>query len=357
MFFSTDSEKRVEKVYIIVYAFIAELSQIGELHMRIQQLSEQTGISKRNIHFYIKEKLLAPKTDTTNGYYDFSKKDQEQLLLIKYFRKMGLSISDIKSLLENPASAEYYLRMHIGRLEQELHTLSVNKDNLLSILGQLPIRPTFSDLYLHTKQKYDAEQSHYNTPLYDGKLVNHFLWRTFWQQEELSEYQQYLWDKMNRLTDSREKNEHYTKIYDYLCQQDQKKINHFYEEGNTHFYRIAEFSSENLSTHVEELKTAITEFIQTPAAVKQWKEHYFDFQLPLMHIFTGEIGKLAKEMSPFYANYDQNSRIACEIVYNWLLSEDGYPLYEEIMHTLTGYVDLNNFYHTELEFMNTIFKY
>ena len=325
--------------------------------MRIQQLSEQTGISKRNIHFYIKEELLHPKTDLVNGYYDFSEEDLQQLLLIKYFRNTGLSISNIKSLIENPASAEYYLRMHIGRLEQELHALSANKDTLLSILERLPIRPDFLDLYIHTKEECALDHAISTTPLYDGKLVNHFLWRTFWQQENLSEYQQYLWDKMNRLTDSREKNEHYTKIYDYLCQQDQKIFNAFYEEGNAHFYHIASFSSETLSLHVEELKTAITEFIHTPAAIKQWKEHYYQFQLPLMHIFTGEIGKLAYEMSPFFAAYECNSIEACQIVYDWLLSEDGSELYQKVITSLDGYVDLTNFYHTELEFMNTIFKY
>lgn len=325
--------------------------------MRIQQIAKETGISKRNIHFYIKEELLTPKIDAVNNYYDFSEKDREQLLLIKHFRSMGLSIVNIKALLENPASAEYYLRMHIGRLEQELHSLSANKDTLLAILEKLPIRPAFSDLYVHTTETCKREPIDSTPPLYDGKLVNHFLWRTFWQQEELSEYQQYLWDKMNRLTDSREKNEHYTKIYDYLCQQDQKKINAFYEEGNAHFYRIAEFSSENLSIHIEELKTAIMEFIHNPTAVKQWKAYYLDFQLPLMHIFTGEIGKLAREMSPFFAAYERNSSQACQVVYDWLLNEDGNLLYQEILTALEGYVDLENYYHMELEFMNTIFKY
>ena len=325
--------------------------------MRIQELSKQTGISKRNIHFYIKEQLLTPKTDPANGYYDFSEEDKQQLLLIKHFRDMELSISNIKSLLENPASAEYYLRMHIGRLEQELHTLSTNKETLFAILEKLPIRPAFSDLYPHTTQICDTDNMHVTSPLYDGKLVNHFLWRTFWQQEELSEYQQYLWDKMNRLTDSREKNEHYARIYDYLCRQDQKKINAFYEEGNAHFHYIASFSSENLSTHVEEIKTAINEFIHCPTAVKQWKEHYYDFQLPLMHIFAGEIGKLEKEMSPFFAAYERNSSKACQIVYDWLLSEEGHPLYQEILTALEEYVDLENYEHAELEFMNTIFKY
>lgn len=325
--------------------------------MRIQQLSEKTGISKRNIHFYIKEGLLKPKTDTANGYYDFSEKNLEQLLFIKEFRNMGLSISNIKSLLENPASAEYYLRMHIGRMEQELHNLSANKAMLLSILEKLPVRPSFSDVYFHTTQTCVTEHLLKPSPLYDGKLVNHFIWRTFLQQEELSEYQQYLWDKINRLTDTREKNEHYARLYDYLCQQDQKKINHFYEGELAHFQHIAAFTNENLSIHVGEIKQSITAFIHNPIAVRQWKEYYFDFQLPLMHIFTSEIGTLAKEMSPFYAAYEHNTSHACAIVFDWLLSKEGQSLYQEIMSSLDGYIHLEHYNHTELEFMNTIFKY
>lgn len=325
--------------------------------MRIQQLSEQTGISKRNIHFYIKEHLLHPKTDALNGYYDFLKEDLERLILIKHFRDMGLSISNIKSLLDNPTSTEYYLRMHIGRLEKELHSLSQNKATLLSILDKIPVRPTFSDLYLHTTETCDSKSQSHSVLDYDGKLVNHFIWRTFWQEEELSEYQKYLWDKINRLTDTREKNVHYARLYDYLCQQEQKKINAFYEDGTAHFHHIASFTSENISLHVEEIKHSICEFLHNPTAVKLWKEFYFDFQLPLMHIFTEEIGHLAKEMSPFYSKYEQNSTLACKIVYDWLRSNDGKDLYQEIMSRLDGFVDLENFEHAELEFMNTIFRY
>ena len=209
--------------------------------MRIQELSRKTDITKRNIHFYIKEGLLTPSTDSVNGYYNFSHADYEQLLLIKQLRHLGLSISNIKSLLQNPASTEYYLRMHIGRLEQEMEQLVANKTSILSILEKLPVSPDFNHLYTITAMESNQKATD-TTPLYDGKLVNHFLWRTFWEKENLSEYQQYLWDKMNRLTNHREQNEHFAKVYDYLCQQDQKKINALYKERNLHFNRIAELS-------------------------------------------------------------------------------------------------------------------
>ena len=123
--------------------------------MRIQEMSKKTGITKRNIHFYIKEELLTPSIDSINGYYDFSEADYKQLLLIKQLRQTGLSISNIRSLLQNPASAEYYLRMHIGRLEQEMEQIVNNRSTLLSILEQLPVSPSFDELYeIYTQKQY-----------------------------------------------------------------------------------------------------------------------------------------------------------------------------------------------------------
>ena len=324
--------------------------------MRIQTLSEKTGISKRNIHYYIKENLFTPKTDDTNGYYDFSEEDYQRLLMIKHLRNMGLSISVIKALLNNPASAEYYFRMQIGLIEQQISELSSSSQNLQSILKELPVNPAYSDLSaLLTKEEFYSICP--PSLQYDGKLVNHFLWRSFWQEKKLSEYQQFLWEKINRLTDTREKNEHYAKLYDYLCSQSQNKIDALYRERNSHFNRIAAFSDEEVFSYAEEMKQNIQVFIHTPAAVRQWKEHYEEFLLPQMYIFTGEIGQLAMEMSSFFSSYRNHSARACKLTFQWLHCEDGRKLLEEIHSVLNGFIHLNEFGHAELESMNIIFKY
>ena len=51
--------------------------------MKMKGICERTGISKRNIHFYIKEGLLTPATNPENGYYDFSEEDCQKILFIK----------------------------------------------------------------------------------------------------------------------------------------------------------------------------------------------------------------------------------------------------------------------------------
>ena len=39
--------------------------------MKMRELCERTGMSKRNVHYYIKEGLLSPRQDQVNGYYDY----------------------------------------------------------------------------------------------------------------------------------------------------------------------------------------------------------------------------------------------------------------------------------------------
>lgn len=324
--------------------------------MRIQTLSERTNISKRNIHFYIKEGLLCPKVNDTNGYYDFSEEDFKRLMLIKNFRYAGFSVSSIRSLLNTPASTEYHLRMRLGRVEQEIELLHHTSSTLSDLLKKLPVNPDFTTLYnLITEE--DLHENQESIPMYDGFLVNHFLWRVYWQDENLTEYQQFLWEKINRITDSREKNENYAKLYDYLCSQNEKKIATLYAERNHHFNYVAGFSEDTVLDYAEEMKKAIENFIHTPFSVKQWKDHYHSFIIPQMKIYTSDIGRIAEEMSPFFGAYKQNSTKACVIVYQWLHTSEGKELLKEIESVLSGYVNLEHCNHAELESMNTVFKY
>ena len=87
--------------------------------MKMKGICERTGISKRNIHFYIKEGLLTPATNPENGYYDFSEEDCQKLLFIKQMRNAGMSIQTILSILTYPVTADFYLNQHIRKLKKE----------------------------------------------------------------------------------------------------------------------------------------------------------------------------------------------------------------------------------------------
>ena len=48
--------------------------------MRIKEVIEKTGLSRRTIQFYISQKLIMPKEDPVNGYHDFSNEDVRNLI-------------------------------------------------------------------------------------------------------------------------------------------------------------------------------------------------------------------------------------------------------------------------------------
>jgi DNA-binding transcriptional MerR regulator len=69
-----------------------------ERKMLINEVERTTGITKKNIRFYEDEGLLSPRRDNENKYRNYSDEDVRKLQEIKLFRKLGISIADIKKL-------------------------------------------------------------------------------------------------------------------------------------------------------------------------------------------------------------------------------------------------------------------
>jgi len=60
--------------------------------MTIKETEELTGLSRSNIRFYEKEKLIVPSRNENNSYRDYSEQDVENIKKIAYLRTLGLSI-------------------------------------------------------------------------------------------------------------------------------------------------------------------------------------------------------------------------------------------------------------------------
>ena len=68
--------------------------------MTIHDIARETGLTKRAIKFYEEEGLLTvPKAP--NGYRSYSPDHARQLREISLYRRLGLSVADIRDLLEN----------------------------------------------------------------------------------------------------------------------------------------------------------------------------------------------------------------------------------------------------------------
>ena len=84
--------------------------------MKIKQVEELVGITKKNIRFYESQGLLDVER-AENGYREYHKEDIARLQEIKLFRKMDLSIEEMKALFEKKKSLQICLERHLKELE------------------------------------------------------------------------------------------------------------------------------------------------------------------------------------------------------------------------------------------------
>lgn len=95
--------------------------------MKIYQVEELVGITKKNIRFYEDEGLLYPERNPENGYRDYTLKDVRQLEKIKLLRKLSLPIEDIRLLQKGSLSFTESMNRQIERLEKEAKNAELMK--------------------------------------------------------------------------------------------------------------------------------------------------------------------------------------------------------------------------------------
>ena len=87
--------------------------------MRIKEVEDLVGITKKNIRFYEKEGLLTPGRELENSYRDYSEEDVKRLRVIKLLRKLDMPISGISDVLEGRIALPEALHLHALLLEEQ----------------------------------------------------------------------------------------------------------------------------------------------------------------------------------------------------------------------------------------------
>ncbi|MCR4990410.1 MAG: MerR family transcriptional regulator [Lachnospiraceae bacterium] len=96
--------------------------------MKINQVEELVGITKKNIRFYEEQGLLNPERNPENGYRDYSLTDVESLLKIKLLRKIDVPIDEIRKLENGSITFNECM-------EKQTKTLANERDNVELMMG------------------------------------------------------------------------------------------------------------------------------------------------------------------------------------------------------------------------------
>jgi DNA-binding transcriptional MerR regulator len=89
--------------------------------LKVGELARRTGLTVRTLHHYDDVGLLPPSRRTEAGYRLYDRGDVERLARILLLRRLGLSLDEIRSSLDDPRlSLARTLEIQVGRLREEI---------------------------------------------------------------------------------------------------------------------------------------------------------------------------------------------------------------------------------------------
>ena len=96
--------------------------------MTIKDVEQLTGITRQNIRFYEREGLIAPCRNPENQYREYSADDVKTLHQIRLYRKLNVSIEDIRSMEGRTLSLESCMEQCISNTEREMVRMAKIKE-------------------------------------------------------------------------------------------------------------------------------------------------------------------------------------------------------------------------------------
>ncbi|MDE7354081.1 MAG: MerR family transcriptional regulator [Acetatifactor sp.] len=143
--------------------------------MTIKDVEEQTRLSRSNIRFYEKEKLIEPSRNDKNGYRDYSEKDVENIKKIAYLRTLEISIEDIRNIISDKVPLAEIIEKQTTAIQTQIESLNKAKIMCERMLESGNI--SFDELQV---EKYAADLDTYwndNKPVFKLDSVSFlYIW-------------------------------------------------------------------------------------------------------------------------------------------------------------------------------------
>ena len=143
--------------------------------MKINEVEQLVGVTKRNIRFYEKEGLLNPGRNADNGYRDYTDADVEALRKIKLLRKLDVPMEEIRKMQQGILTLDDGLRRHIIQLEREQANLATIRTlcQTLADAGQ-QLADLDADRWLSEMDRMEGEGTRF-VNIHKKDTVSHYI--------------------------------------------------------------------------------------------------------------------------------------------------------------------------------------
>ncbi len=91
--------------------------------MKINEVENLIGMSKKNIRFYEEQGLISPGRNKDNGYRSYSEDDIRQLEQIMLLRKLDVPIEEIRVMQAGTATVADCMKRHLVSLQRKQSNL------------------------------------------------------------------------------------------------------------------------------------------------------------------------------------------------------------------------------------------
>jgi DNA-binding transcriptional MerR regulator len=111
----------------------------GRPLLQIGEVAERVGLSLRTVRYFEEVGLVTPSARTTGGFRLFSEEDVERLLVVKGMKPLGLSleeIRDILDLLDRSANPESLEPRDLGELVARMEEYAERADDRVKKLAR-----------------------------------------------------------------------------------------------------------------------------------------------------------------------------------------------------------------------------
>lgn len=270
--------------------------------MLINEVAKKCNITKKAVQYYVEQGLVVPDF-LENGYKDFSEQDIKTLKQIVLYRKLCLSISEIKLVLENQKVISGILYKRELELEQEkvkqevLKRLAVGEmiENLEQEIENISSGTIIIKKLLELFPGYYGKFFSLNFSKYlTGKIETKEQMKAFHQIIDFFDNV----PDINLPGDLQEYLEHY--LEEYSSEEGIEKINSVIQEKNNAILNIDEFVKRNKAALEEYTKFKQTEEYRNSPAFRLMEymkqvctaNGYYDSFIPAM-----------RRLSPLYNEY------------------------------------------------------
>lgn len=106
------------------------------MFMKINQVEELVGITKKNIRFYEDQGLISPDRNPENGYREYNLSDVKRLNQIKLLRQLDVPIEQIRMLQSGKISMTQCMEAHSIRLSHRQHELETIKEICMELSNE-----------------------------------------------------------------------------------------------------------------------------------------------------------------------------------------------------------------------------